>query len=85
MGLRHFLVHGLTSLQYLPTAMVLWACDSEVRAAASVQLARKGSRPAVLLTLKILHDLCIQYCHNTQSMRYLGSCRISSIHRRVGR
>ena len=36
---------------------------------------------SILLILKILHDLNIQWYHNSHCIRYLGSCRISSIHR----
>ena len=35
----------------------------------------------LLLILKILHDLNIQYSYYSQFIMYLGSCRIFSIHR----
>ena len=37
----------------------------------------------LLLILKILHDLPILQYHNFQGIRYLGSCKIFSIHRRI--
>ena len=38
-------------------------------------------QPMIFLILKILHDLSILQSHNSQGIRYLGSCRIFSIHR----
>ena len=35
---------------------------------------------AQLLILNILHDLRMQQCHNSQGMKYLRSCKKTSIH-----
>ena len=35
----------------------------------------------ILLILKILHDFTILLYHNSEGLKYLGSCRIFSIHR----
>ena len=40
----------------------------------------RGWQRQLLLILKILHDLHIPQSHNSQGTRYLGSCRIFSIH-----
>ena len=38
----------------------------------------------VALLLKILHDLGVLHCYNSQGRRYRGSCKIFSIHRSTG-
>ena len=45
---------------------------------------RLESQSHILLILKNLHDLNILLHHNSQGIRYLGSCRMFSIHSRVG-
>ena len=40
------------------------------------------SRPPLIR--KSLHDLNLLQHHNSQSIRYLGSCRMLSIHRNLG-
>ena len=60
------------------------ACQSSIVVTALfADVDAKTTYTPLLLILKILHDLNILWYHNSQriSIRYLGSCRIFSIHR----